>query len=90
MANNVIRSAPSIKAGGVVFGGLLPLEQLFGRGAVLGHSLDMRFDPRDFGLERGDSFFEFGNRDRVEVLLAKLGQRVLGLVEGRRNPCRNR
>ena len=53
MVNNVIRSAPAIKSDRVLFGGLLPLEQLFGGRAMLGDPLDMRFDSGDLFPERG-------------------------------------
>jgi hypothetical protein len=80
MVNNVILSAPAIKADRILFGGLLPLEQLFGGRSVLGDAVDVRFDAINLRLEGGDSFVELGDRNWVEVLLAKLGQRVLGLV----------
>jgi len=40
----------------------------------------MRFHPRDFLFQSLDPRLQLVDRERVEVLLAKLGQRVLGLV----------
>ena len=43
-------------------------------------ALHMRFDPRDLRLKRLDPLLELFDRQRIEVLPAKLGQRILRLV----------
>src|SRR5688500_17183523 len=59
------------RAGALFFRGL-PLEQLFGGGAVGRDALDVGFDAGDLGLERRDALVQLLDRDRVEILLAEL------------------
>ena len=60
-------------------GSRLP-EQFFRRGAVGRCALDVRLDPRDLGLEGFDARPQLLDRDGVEILLCKLGQRVAGFA----------
>jgi len=59
---------------------LTSLEKLFRRRAMGLRALHMRFDARDLGLEGLDTLLQFLDRHRVEVLPAKLYERVAGLA----------
>ena len=50
----------------------------------------MRFDPGDFLSQRGDPLVQLVDRQRVEVLLGELGQRIARACpeRGRRGPWR--
>src|SRR5215204_4059363 len=67
------------------------LEQLVGCRAVRGDPLDVSFDPGNLGLKRFDPLVELLDANGVEVLPAKLDQRVAGfrrkeIVEVHRGP----
>jgi hypothetical protein len=61
-------------------GELRLLEKLFGGGAVGFDALDVRFDARDLGLQGGDALVKLVDRDRIEVLLGKRDQGIVGLA----------
>ena len=42
--------------------------------------LDMGFNSRDLGVERGDALVQLLDRNRIEVLPAKGDQRIVGLA----------
>lgn len=47
---------------------------------MLRNRFDMRLDPVDLRLERGNPFVEFMNGKWIEILTCKLGQGVAGLA----------
>jgi len=68
-----------------MFGGLTAarsrlFEQLLGRGAVRLDPPHVRFDARDLGFEGFDPRMELVDRHRIEVLLRKGDERVVGLA----------
>jgi len=92
--NNVICAAAAIKRGGAAYpqnmagrdvpavnrrSRALLFEQFFGGGAVGFDPRNMCFDSGDLGFQRFDAGVKFLDRERVEVLLGKLGQRIAGL-----------
>ena len=59
------------------FGGRSRLEQCVGDAAVAAGKGDFALAPGDFGFQRRNPFFKFGNRQRVEILPDQIGQRIV-------------
>jgi hypothetical protein len=59
------------------FGERSCLEQRVGGAAVAGGESDFALAAADFRFQSGDTFFEFGNRQRVQILPDQISQRII-------------